>query len=231
MNEGFDEKIANEVHYGKFRKKGANAIAMRGMYIALVIGSGYALFMIPWIEFVSVLVYSAGYIFGRRDGAAVGMLSMGIYAFFNPIGASPIPLYATQVAGMGIIGFAGGCMSMTKAPFIRRNIREWTMVTGVGLTALYDILTNLMITVVGVIPLELVFLSGMPVMVLHMATNAYLFAIIPFIVRKIAGQEAGAEKIELKGEELKADEMEELEEIGKGNNRSDTIKGDRDDAL
>lgn len=112
------------------------------LLVALCAAVGYAMSGVPNVELISAAIFTSGTLQGVRRGALIGAMAELIYAGFNPYGVSPLPLYAAQVAGMGMIGAAGGAVS----PLLARQPRPLQVLlagtAGLVLTLLYDVLTN-----------------------------------------------------------------------------------------
>ena len=112
------------------------------LLVAVCAAVGYAMSGVPNVELISAAIFTSGTLQGVRRGALIGAMAELIYAGFNPYGVSPLPLYAAQVAGMGIIGAAGGAVS----PLLARQSRPLQVLlagtAGLVLTLLYDVLTN-----------------------------------------------------------------------------------------
>ncbi|MFX0080289.1 MAG: hypothetical protein ACFE94_00900 [Candidatus Hodarchaeota archaeon] len=81
--------------------------ALISTFTALGIVLGYLLAYIPNIELFTLTIFLSGFILGKRDGMIVGFLSSLIFCFFNPIGASPLPLLAFQLTHYTITGLLG----------------------------------------------------------------------------------------------------------------------------
>ncbi|MFW9989162.1 MAG: ECF transporter S component, partial [Candidatus Odinarchaeota archaeon] len=83
-------------------------IVLISTFSALAIVLGYLLAYIPNIELFTLTVFLAGFILGKRDGMIMGFLSSFTFCFFNPLGASPLPLFAFQLTHYSITGLVGG---------------------------------------------------------------------------------------------------------------------------
>jgi energy-coupling factor transport system substrate-specific component len=86
-------------------------IAIMSTFSALAIVLGYLLAYIPNIELFTLTIFLSGFILGKRDGMIVGLLSSLIFCFFNPIGASPLPLLAFQLTHYSLTGLIGAITS------------------------------------------------------------------------------------------------------------------------
>lgn len=119
------------------------------MFVALAVACGYALMAIPNVELITLSVFLGGVFLGPSRGALVGLLSMGLYSGFHPLGAAPLPLLAAQVGTMAVVGAVGGW----EAPLLRRCLGGsrgkpalvgggLLVASGVVLTAVYDTATT-----------------------------------------------------------------------------------------
>ena len=82
-------------------------IALVSTFKALSIVLGYLLAYIPNIELFTLTIFLSGFILGKRDGMIVGISSSFIFCFFNPLGASPLPLLAFQLTYYTLVGLLG----------------------------------------------------------------------------------------------------------------------------
>lgn len=82
-------------------------IVLVSTFTALGIVLGYLLAYIPNVELFTLTIFLSGFILGKRDGMIVGFLSSLIFCFFNPIGASPLPLLAFQLTHYTLTGLIG----------------------------------------------------------------------------------------------------------------------------
>lgn len=82
-------------------------ITLISTFSALAIVLGYLLAYIPNIELFTLTIFLSGFILGKRDGMIIGLLSSFIFCFFNPFGASPLPLLAFQLTHYSITGLIG----------------------------------------------------------------------------------------------------------------------------
>jgi len=86
-------------------------IVLISTFSALAIVLGYLLVYIPNIELFTLMIFLSGFILGKRDGMIVGLLSSFIFCYFNPFGASPLPLLAFQLIHYSITGLLGALTS------------------------------------------------------------------------------------------------------------------------
>ncbi|MFX1240120.1 MAG: ECF transporter S component [Promethearchaeota archaeon] len=108
-----------KVNHSIWLERTSFRIALISTFIALAIVLGYLLVQIPNIELFTLTIFLSGFILGKRDGVIVGFLSSFIFCFFNPFGASPLPLLAFQLGYYSLIGLSGAIISSL---FIKKRI-------------------------------------------------------------------------------------------------------------
>lgn len=154
---------------------------------------------IPSIESTSLISFIVGVVFGSWVGCLLGALIMFANGFLSSWGLAGLNM-PFQIAGMGLIGFAGGLYGKTigSGDIVRgRNVAE-SVVLGAFLTLLYDILTNfgfaVQITLFSGTPLWAAFvgvlITGAIFASIHVLSNAVLFsAAIPMVkaMRELTG--------------------------------------------
>lgn len=133
-------------------KKESFRIALIASFTALCVVLGYMLAFIPNIELFTLMIFLSGFIMGKRDGMLIGLLSSAIFTFLNPLGTSPLPLFAYQLFHYSITGFSGGLtksylkkrvfFNPTEDLFIFRILLIFGLI-GAILTFIYDIFSTL----------------------------------------------------------------------------------------
>jgi hypothetical protein len=82
-------------------------IALMSMFSALSVVLAYTLASIPNLELFTLSIFLAGFIMGKKEGLFIGLFSAIIFVFFNPWGASPLPLMVYQITHYALVGLAG----------------------------------------------------------------------------------------------------------------------------
>ncbi|NIM98530.1 MAG: ECF transporter S component [candidate division Zixibacteria bacterium] len=171
----------------------ARKIALMGVMIALAIALKLPILSIPNVEFFTFIVFSAGYLLGIYGGVFVGVISMSIYTtFVTPYGLPPLPIAFAQVLSMAIIGFGGGLVSKSARRAFDRDSHSRTTstiilmgISGLVLTLIYDLLTNLASAyVVGqFLP---VMIAAVPFAFIHILSNVVIFvALTPLLLKML----------------------------------------------
>ncbi|HUX99254.1 MAG TPA: ECF transporter S component [Candidatus Deferrimicrobium sp.] len=166
-----------------YHQKLSIRIAMISIFAALAIGSSYALAPLINIELMSVLLFIAGFLYGKYVGTLVGLISSLIYYGWNPFGIPPLPLYMVCVALMSFIGLIGGLLKFSpkqegKIEFTATTIGKFALI-GFFYTVLFDILTNIVYAYFyynGNIMLA--FITGLPFMIIHLISNTVIFSLL-----------------------------------------------------
>ena len=102
-----DSEIEKSNHLILIRKR-SYRIALLSTFSALAVVLGYMLAYLPNIELFTLMIFLSGFILGKREGLIVGLLSASIFTFFNPLGASPPPLFIYQLFHYSLTGLSGG---------------------------------------------------------------------------------------------------------------------------
>ena len=158
---------------------------------ALAVVIGYIFLLIPNIEFITAAIFISGFLTGRTQGALIGLVAEFFFSFFNPYGPPTPPLLAAQLLAMAVTGFAGG--SIGRSNWLQQPPRYTALLfgaTGLVLTLIYDVLTNLsiawMLTDGSANKIAGVLIAGMGFAVLHLLSNTVAFALaVPLMMRRL----------------------------------------------
>jgi len=145
-----DCEIEKSNHLLLIRKR-SYRIALLSTFSALAVVLGYMLAYLPNIELFTLMIFLSGFIIGKRDGLIVGLLSASIFTFFNPLGASPPPLFIYQLFHYSLTGLSGGLIKdfLSKKDYFHPREDLYTfrvmVIFGIAaaiLTFTYDILST-----------------------------------------------------------------------------------------
>jgi hypothetical protein len=153
-------------------------IALMGMLASLGVTAGYLLAGLPNVELISLVLFTAGFLLGARDGAVTGGASGLLYTVLNPYGPAHPAVSAAQVAGFAIIG-AAGALARPGVIWSRGPLPAAALLGLLGalFTALYDLLTNAAFGwIIGQVRATV--LLGIPFLVIHVVSNAAIFAVV-----------------------------------------------------
>ena len=187
-----------KVNHSLFLDRKSFRIALLSTFAALAVVLGYLLAYLPNIELFTLTIFLSGFILGKRDGIIVGFLSSFIFCFFNPFGASPLPLLTFQLAHYSLTGLFGALTSnfLKKTKYFEPNEDLYN----INIMAIFGIIGAL-ITVSFQIGTSLVdvfsffgtfddflpyFLTGLPFTIIHIIGNTLGFIfILPGLIQLI----------------------------------------------
>ncbi len=160
-----------------------NKLVRASIFSALAIGAGFALLMIPNVELITVIVFTAGLSLGTGWGIMIGATSEMIFSGLNPLGSglSFPPLFIAQIIGMAAVGGAGGLLSNV---FLVNDysIKRMTLLglTGFLVTFIFDSLTTLSYPLSAGLDSSRtlgLYISGIGFTLLHQVANGFIFAL------------------------------------------------------
>jgi energy-coupling factor transport system substrate-specific component len=164
----------------------ARKLALSGVLIALAIVLKLPILSVPNVEFFTFVVFSSGFLLGTLEGCLVGIISMSLYtSIITPYGLPPLPIAFAQVLSMALIGIAGGISRMLPPSFPKRLKFLTLGLFGLGLTLIYDLLTNLATAYVmgQFVP---VMISAIPFALIHILSNVAIFMVLTPVLLKLA---------------------------------------------
>jgi len=159
-------------------------IAFSGIFIALILGVGYALAFVPNVELVTALIFLAGTLMGLKRGLLIGILGEFLFSALNPMGSGLLfpPLLIAQIIAMTVICLIGA--------LLRSYILNWKislpnviLIGAIGflVTLFYDILVS------AAYPLSAGFksretiatiIAGLAFSVIHLISNTVVFIVL-----------------------------------------------------
>lgn len=169
---------------------------LMAIFAALVVVLGYLLVYIPNIQLVFVMLFLTGFIMGKKDGAAIGLMGSFLFCFFNPLGASPLPLLAFQIVYYSCIAIMGASIhSLLKNKeyfkpkedlYVLKVLILFGSLGGL-LTFLYDVLTTVIHALVFFGTLKAfwpTYLIGITFTTVHLISNILIFVfVLPALIQ------------------------------------------------
>ncbi|RKY54041.1 MAG: hypothetical protein DRP92_02105 [Candidatus Neomarinimicrobiota bacterium] len=165
-------------------------VAYTGLFIALVLGIGYAFVLIPNVEFVLATIFISGILLGWKTGIVVGTAGELLFSALNPFGSGlvfPLLLFFQILVG-GLVGYTGGLL---RRVIIYGNSYRKAAITsataGFLLTFTYDLFTNLSYPLAAGFDMRGIIatvIAGLGFSLIHIITNTFVFLIfVPYISR------------------------------------------------
>ena len=156
-----------------------------GIFLALFWGLGFAFLYIPNIEFITLITFLSGLLFGLRRGLIVAIVGEIVFSTLNPFGSSLAfpPLLLAQVIGFAFIAIIGFVFRSFIQFFTDNKITFSIMfgATGLLLTIVYDSLTTLAFPISSGFDLKqiiAIYIAGIPFNLIHIVANTLIFFII-----------------------------------------------------
>jgi energy-coupling factor transport system substrate-specific component len=164
----------------------ARKLALSGVLVALAIVLKLPILSVPNVEFFTFVVFSSGFLVGTLEGCLVGIISMSLYtSIITPYGLPPLPIAFAQVFSMALIGIAGGIGRLLHTHFPKQLKFLTLSLFGLGLTLIYDLLTNLATAYVmgQFFP---VMISAIPFALIHILSNVAIFVVLTPVLLKLS---------------------------------------------
>ncbi|MBI4257869.1 MAG: hypothetical protein HY619_02845 [Thaumarchaeota archaeon] len=173
------------------RSFGSREIAVIALLSSASIASSYAMYPLPNVKLMDVIVFVAAYCFGLPVGLSVAAVSRLVYGTINPYGFAGFPLLIILVAAEEVYAVFGWFLRrfsrLERIPGVRGSYGNYVMLAVAGgfSALIYDIITNaatglLAYPNLGPVQAILIGLLTMnfpiPMGVLHQVSNILIFA-------------------------------------------------------
>jgi hypothetical protein len=157
---------------------------------ALAIVGNYVVVAIPNVELGSTVLFVTSYLFGYSMGAWCTAIMAIVFGSINPWGGLIPQIWITQVIGWFYISIAGGIMGKQSQ---NTSQTSWSRIeiglVGGIVTLFFDLFTNLGFAWAFSVPYWASLITGAGFMVLHVVTNAIVFAAaVPSLVAAVQVQ-------------------------------------------
>ncbi len=172
-------------------------IAIIGVFSSLTVVSGLLLAVIPNFELFSLMIFLAGFLFGKKNGLLITAISVIIFAFLNPMGASHVFLFISQMISYSILCLSGIIINtfLNEKEYYKPAedlyiFRVLILFGGVGFV--WTIFSDIFLTLGMYIPLlgiesEIIvpiLLAGIPFTIMHVISNILLFVfLLPALIQ------------------------------------------------
>ncbi|MBU1065676.1 hypothetical protein KJ762_02070 [bacterium] len=165
-------------------RQNSRLIAFSGIFIALLLGVGYALAFVPNVELLTAMVFMSGVLMGFKRGIIIGVVGEFLFSALNPMGSGLLfpPMLIAQLIAMAIVSFLG---ALTRNYVLRckQGIISAIIMGGIGLllTLFYDILVSAAFPVsAGFSFREVVgtIIAGLAFSIVHLIGNTLVFILL-----------------------------------------------------
>jgi len=156
-------------------------VALFSVFAAMCIGIQLAP-RPPNVEFTSLITFTMGVFFGSLPAGTFGALVMFVNGFLSPWGFAGM-IMPFQMAGMFIVGVAGGVYKRYVAGERSGRLCVEAAVLGAFLTLIYDVITNSGTALLAGRALILTFFMGIAMSIVHVYSNTFFFgfAFLPLL--------------------------------------------------
>jgi len=158
-------------------------VAIVANMTALALLGNYALVGIPNVELGSVVIFITALVFGGPMGIWTALLTSIIFSSINPWGPFIPQIWFTQMIGWLYIAMVGGLLGGKKPDSYQK--RTVMFVVGAFLATVFDLVTNIGYSLVYNVPYALAIVLGLPFMIVHVISNAFILAFVVPIVEPI----------------------------------------------
>lgn len=155
-------------------------LAMLAMLVALIVGTDYAMFALPNVKLMDMLVFLTGVWMGPYYGAAAGALSWMVYGTVNPLGFNLVTLLTVVPMEM-LYGLIGGLLR--KRFLVTPTEMFWKFgLVALGTTLAYDLVTNAVTGALFYQNITIGILTGIPLSMVHILSNFVQFTVLAPLV-------------------------------------------------
>ena len=189
------DEIANQ---NLWLERGSLRLVLLSTFTALSVVSGYLLASLPNIEIFTMMIFLSGFILGKRDGLIIGAMSGFLFCFFNPYGASALPLLTVQLVYYSLVGLMGALIRylLRNKSFFKPEDDLYVFpillifgAIGAIMTFCFDIISSIVdsIWIFGTLDaFWLYYTSGLMFTTLHLIGNTLIFIfLLPVLLQVI----------------------------------------------
>ncbi len=180
----------NRGHLEQYHIRRTRYVAIASLMTALALIGMYALVGIPNVELGTVILFVTALVFGLEMGIGCMLITAALYGSLNPWGGLIPQIWIGQVLGWLLIVIVGSLLGHS-GPNLKQSQRNGLefFILGAFLTMYFDAVTNLGYSLATGIPYATALIVGLPFMVIHVLSNAFLFGIVvPQLESTIRGE-------------------------------------------
>jgi uncharacterized membrane protein len=165
-------------------RQNTRQIAFSGIFIALLLGVGYALAFVPNIELLTAMVFLSGVLMGFKQGIIIGVVGEFLFSALNPMGSGLLfpPMLIAQLIAMAVVSFTGA-LARNYVLSCKRGLKSAVIMGGTGflLTLFYDILVSAAFPISAGFSLRETagtIVAGLAFSVVHLIGNTLIFLLL-----------------------------------------------------
>lgn len=187
----YDASMSNPLN-SKFQQSSVRQPVLLGLFVGTAVGAGYLLAAVPNVELMTLVIALCGGVMGAVPGFVAGAIAAVIFSLGSPYGLAVPQMLAAQGLGLGFAGIGGAIggriILRAQRNKLRLGVLFASVATAVLSTFVFDLLTNLAI-IWAFDTQPLLILSGaIPFALLHMGSNAVIFAtLFPVTLPRLRG--------------------------------------------
>jgi len=194
----FSRRSEEKANHTLWLERGSLRLVLISTFTALSVVSGYLLASIPNIEVFTMMIFLSGFILGKKDGLLIGLMSGFIFCFFNPYGASAIPLLTVQLIYYSLVGLLGAFTKsfLSGKRFFKPHEDLYVIqiliifgFLGFFMTLCFDLSSSLVdsIWLFGTLDaFWIYYASGLPFTIIHIIGNTLIFIfVLPVLIQLI----------------------------------------------
>jgi hypothetical protein len=173
------DKVIDLMSNNRYTMRQSRKIAIIAIMASLALVGNYVLVAVPNVELGTTILFITAYIFGFTVGASSAFIMSIVFSVINPWGAFIPHVWISQVIGWLFITATAAIMGHEKPrEYIPPVFDVELLIMGAFLTMFFDLVTNLGYSWAFNIPYEIALIAGLPLMALHVISNALLFALV-----------------------------------------------------
>ncbi|MFW9907078.1 MAG: ECF transporter S component [Candidatus Thorarchaeota archaeon] len=184
-------------------------VAITATMTALAIVGNYSVVFIPNVEFGTIVLFLTAYIFGLQMAFWSTLITSIVFGTLNPWGGFIPSIWLSQVIGWIYVVIAGSIVGQPRKSVYKELFSPIEIgCIGLVVTAIFDFVTNIGYSLTFSVPFLIALVAGLPFMIVHVVSNAILFAsVVPRLHRVISEQfnlalaEVENKSLTLEGEE------------------------------
>lgn len=172
---------------------GSREVAVIALLSSASVASSYAMYPLPNVKLMDVIVFVAAYCFGLPVGLSVATISRLVYGTINPYGFAGLPLLIILVAAEEVYAVFGWLLRkfnrIELTPGLRWSYGNYVLLAVAGgfSALIYDVVTNAatgLLAYPNLDPVQAILIGlltmnfPIPMGVLHQVSNIVIFAAV-----------------------------------------------------